>query len=102
GAARLRAGYAFDRFLPYVAGGVAFADMDHTLVGPLEAYRFSDTYTGWTIGAGLEYALTDNVILRSEYRYTDFGSADFAVPTGEENKVDLKSHDVRLGISYKF
>ncbi|EBU7498328.1 porin family protein, partial [Salmonella enterica subsp. enterica serovar Typhi] len=39
---------------------------------------------------------------RSEYRYTDFGSADFAVPTGEENKVDLKSHDVRLGISYKF
>ncbi|WP_404989697.1 outer membrane protein [Brucella pseudogrignonensis] len=40
---------------------------------------FSDkeTVTGWTIGAGVNYAVTDNVIVHFEYRYTDFYRKDF-------------------------
>ncbi|MGX9117301.1 outer membrane protein [Mesorhizobium sp. BHbsci] len=33
----------------------------------------SDTETGWTAGAGAEYAFTDNLTARVEYRYADFG-----------------------------
>ena len=32
------------------------------------------TQVGWTAGAGLEYALTDNWSVRAEYDYLGFGS----------------------------
>lgn len=98
GAARLRLGYAVDRFLPYIAGGVAFGDVDNSSSagGP----SFGDTFTGWTIGVGLDYAMTDNLLLRGEYRYTDFGSESFGGLIDAD--VDLKTNEVRLGIAYKF
>lgn len=41
------------------------------------------TLTGWTLGAGVDYAATVNLIARLEYRYTGFGSKDFyAAMTG--------------------
>ncbi|WP_245266084.1 outer membrane protein [Mesorhizobium sp. L103C119B0] len=79
----------------YIAGGVAYGGIDtssNTVSG-----SFGDTLTGWTIGAGLDYAMTDNLLLRAEYRYTDFGTE--ALPNG---KVDLKTNEVRFGIAYKF
>ncbi|MET2830460.1 outer membrane protein [Mesorhizobium shangrilense] len=105
GSVRLRAGYAIDRFLPYVTGGVAFGrygfDPSYGGTGPLSG---SKTQTGWTIGAGLEYALTDHLTTRIEYRYTDFGSATYAIPgfSSEETRVNLKTNDVRIGLTYKF
>ncbi|MGX9148369.1 outer membrane protein [Mesorhizobium sp. 128a] len=97
GAARLRLGYAADRFLPYIAGGVAFGDID--ISSNSGAASFGDTFTGWTIGVGLDYAMTDNLLLRAEYRYTDFGNKSFA---DAEADVDLTTNEVRLGIAYKF
>ena len=102
GAVRLRLGYAVDRFLPYVAGGVAFGRMG------IEAFNLAgvsqgsddDTGVGWTLGVGIEYAFTDNIIGRAEYRYTDFGDFDFSVPGGAT--ADLTTNDVRLGVAYKF
>lgn len=105
--ARLRAGYAVDRWLPYVTGGVSFADYDgKVLVGgaPLAGYVMDKTSTGWTIGAGVEYAFTDNLILRGEYRYNDFGKENVSllVTPGIEQTFSLVSHDVMVGLSYKF
>lgn len=104
-AVRARLGYAAGRFLPYIAGGVAFADVDHEgFSAPnASAGSGSDTFVGWTIGAGAEYAFTDNIIARAEYRYTDFGSEDYAeTPNFGAHSVDLKTNDIRLGVSYKF
>jgi outer membrane immunogenic protein len=100
GAVRARLGYAVDRFLPYVAGGVAFGKLDGEAFDTTGASVGSDdqTNTGWTIGVGLEYAFTDNIIGRAEYRYTDFGDFDFA----DDISSDLTTNDVRLGIAYKF
>src|SRR5690606_14463473 len=78
GAVRARLGYAVDRFLPYIAGGVAFADVDFTDNDSPDFDTDGDTMVGWTIGAGVEYAFTDALIGRLEYRYTDFGSADLS------------------------
>ncbi|MER9407189.1 porin family protein [Mesorhizobium caraganae] len=97
GAARLRLGYAADRFLPYIAGGVAFGDID--ISNDNGPGSFGDTFTGWTIGVGLDYAMTDNLLLRAEYRYTDFGSESFEDFASD---VDLKTNEVRFGIAYKF
>lgn len=100
GAARVKAGYAMDRLLPYVAGGIAFADVNvHAIDDGLPISPImSDTMVGWTLGAGVEYAFTDNLIGRVEYRYTDFGDFDLTpIATAE-----LKTHDVRIGVAYKF
>jgi len=104
-AVRARLGYAAGRFLPFIAGGVAFADVEHEGFSAPDASvgGGNDTFVGWTIGAGAEYAFTDNLIARAEYRYTDFGSEDYAETDNfAAHRVDLKTNDIRLGISYKF
>lgn len=106
-AIRARAGMAFDRALVYVAGGVAFADFRYKggPYPPPTCCGFSSSRTGYTIGAGLEYALTDNLIARVEYRYNDFGAAEGGLtpffPTVIA-KVDNGYNEVRAGLEWKF
>ena len=103
GSVRARLGYAVERFLPYVAGGVAFGRLHGTAYNGAGVYQGedSDTSVGWTVGVGLEYAFTDNFIGRAEYRYTDFGTFDGTVQ-GFSSETDLTTNDVRFGIAYKF
>jgi outer membrane immunogenic protein len=109
GTVRARAGYAFDRFLPYVTGGLAWAraELDFsnriTVDGvPLIHNTASDkqTFTGWTVGAGLEYALTENITAKAEYLYSDLGSQDFDL--GTPIRADLTLQTVKFGLNYKF
>lgn len=105
GSARLRLGYAFDRFMPYIAGGIAFGDLQFdeyrqpsgTLYGSADK-----NITGWTIGAGAEYAMTDQWLLRGEYRYTDFGKVTFTTDADDDYSGKLKINDFRIGVAYKF
>ncbi|MDQ0316952.1 outer membrane protein [Amorphus orientalis] len=94
---RGRAGFAFDRFLAYGTGGVAFADVDVSNAG----FSESNTHTGWTVGAGLEGMITPNVTARVEYLYADYGSQDYNFG-GTTSNIDVSSNVVRAGISYKF
>jgi outer membrane immunogenic protein len=98
GATRARLGYAFDHFLVFAAGGVAYADREIKIqaVG-----KDSKTALGWTVGGGVEYAATDNIAVRVEYRYTDYGSDKFSIG-GFRTKSDLDEHRVLAGVSYKF
>lgn len=97
GSIRGRAGFAFDRALVFGTAGVAFASASADVLG--ESYDLN--YTGWTIGGGAEYAVTDNITLRGEYRYYDFGSDDFDVgPVNVE--ADLRMHAISFGAAYKF
>jgi len=132
GATRVRVGYAMDRVLPYLSAGVAYgkvkssvdAYLSLTPLGPnpfpaasgipnAGSYQFNDseTFTGWTLGTGADYAVTDNVLLRFEYRYADYGSETYTrvipggTPSGTSTisyTVDHKTHDVRVGVAYKF
>lgn len=104
-AARLRLGYAFDRFMPYVSGGAAFAGMNFDEFDD-DGFYSGDNYTavGWTLGAGAEWAVTDNWVVRGEYRFTKFDGKDFKTrPEDEDYELDdLDLHDIRLGVAYKF
>lgn len=106
GSARLRAGYAFDRTLPYITAGVAAAKYEISVINTSGSLLIHDeTHLGWTVGAGVEHAFTDRWIARVEYRYSDFGKKDISVPLFGPDTVantDLKTHDVRVGLSYKF
>ena len=35
---------------------------------------------GWTVGAGVDYALTDKFVVGAQYRYYDFGSEHYDAP----------------------
>ncbi|WP_395450014.1 outer membrane protein [Aminobacter sp. UC22_36] len=103
--ARARFGYAMDRFLPYATAGVAAARVESSLNYASYPYQqFEGTHVGWTAGIGTEYAMTEKVSIRAEYRYSDYGDQDFTtVPlSNRPTKIDFQSHDIRLGVSYKF
>jgi outer membrane immunogenic protein len=100
GAVRGRVGYAVGRFLPYVAGGVSFGGYELRFHDKTVATH-SSTRIGWNIGAGLDYAVTDKIILRAEYRFADIGSEKFSVYSFP-SKNDLKTQEVLFGIAYKF
>jgi outer membrane immunogenic protein len=99
---RARAGYSFDRVLLFATGGVAFtkATANVNLGGGL-TLSGNDTFTGWTLGGGAEYAFTDNWIGRVEYRYYGFPSKDLDGPGGLGN-VKLNTNTITAGIAYKF
>jgi len=97
GSTRLRAGFLpTDRFLVYATGGVAYGKYS------IDLADLSDTRVGWTVGAGVEYAIDDKWSLKTEYLYTDLGSWDIAVDEGIAADVDFKFHTVRAGLNFKF
>lgn len=100
GSVRARAGVAFDRALVYATGGLAWGNFKYTdlTLWPW-ATTYSKTHTGWTVGAGVEYALTNNWSARVEYRYTDWGKINTA---WTNNSIHRTEHAVRVGASYRF
>jgi outer membrane immunogenic protein len=94
GAVRARVGYAFGRFLAYGAGGFAYQDRDVRRPG---GQRGSKTAYGYTVGGGVETALTDNVVARAEYRFNDYGKDKIAGA-----KSSATEHRVMGGIAVKF
>ncbi|TCR91927.1 outer membrane protein [Rhizobium sp. BK376] len=93
GSVRARVGYAFDKTLVYATGGWQISR------GYLDAGdgKETKTFNGWTLGAGVDHAFTNNIFGRVEYRYTDFGSKDI----GNTN-VDLNQNAVVVGVGVKF
>lgn len=105
GSLRARVGYSFDRALLYVTAGLAMASVESTILVGATRFSGSDTNYGWTIGAGVEYALTNNWSTRIEYRYTDLGDYKMrvtALGTNGFSSADLTDHSVRVGVSYRF
>ena len=111
GSARVRAGLAVDRWLPFVTGGVAFAKYTATITrADDDEYPRSGkgNLVGWTLGGGVNYALTDHVILGAEYRFTNIGTDAVGLATPADltdewrHTVNLKTHDIRLSASFKF
>ncbi|WP_208440851.1 outer membrane protein [Bartonella raoultii] len=110
GATRVRFGFSFDRLMPYVAGGVAYTQLNNIISnksntenksGNLDnlVYDEKKSMIGYTLGGGVDFAMTDNILLRAEYRYSDFGKKKFV-----QDKVEMgyKTNDFRVGVAYKF
>lgn len=126
GTARARVGYAAGKFMPYITGGFAWAQTSGTLAvsqshdgtgtiidGTSHAWS-DDTHTGWTVGAGAEYRLSEHLSLKAEYLYLDLGKADYhfdggtvfdagAVPFNTDSfSSDLTMHVARMGLNWHF
>jgi len=109
-----------ERLLVYGTGGLAFGKVrtSTSYVGsgvddgaPFSiniAGSDSTTRWGWTLGAGAEYAFTNNLSLKGEYSYVDLGSKNYAAvdPVRDEPndnvKAESKFHVLRVGLNYRF
>jgi outer membrane immunogenic protein len=109
GSVRGVAGMAFERSLLYATGGWAWIDFEGCTTssggGPCAPNtNFSDTRTGWTVGGGYAYAFTPSLSARVEYLYADYGKGTYTTTgvTGNTTSIDLQTHTVRGGLSWKF
>lgn len=98
---RGRAGYAFDRVMPYVTGGLAVGDIKASTPG---FAGVNQTNAGWTAGGGLEFALSNNWTAKAEYLHVDLGNMNcgFNCGTTANNNVSLREDLVRGGLNFKF
>ena len=100
GTARGRIGYATGLFMPYITGGAAFGDVR---MRPFAATTQSETKVGWTIGAGVEFAVYGAWSLKAEYLYVDLGKTNCSITVcGLVNEVTFTTNIVRGGLNYRF
>ncbi len=113
GTVRPRIGFVpMDRLMIFVTGGLAYGQVENSVSvvarnGSYNAQESKDdTRIGWTVGAGAEYAVTNNITVRGEYAYVDLGSKDQAFFAGREIPAYLSTnnnfHVVRAAVNYKF
>jgi outer membrane immunogenic protein len=77
-------GYAWDRTLLYVKGGYAGGRLDlnsTNLPAPVAIAPVRLTANGWTIGAGFEYSVTQNLSVGAEYNHVRLNAGDVATCT---------------------
>lgn len=110
GTVRARFGYAIDQLLIFVTGGFAYASTEAKLtsiVPPVITASGSQSYSGYTIGGGVEYGLNKNWSAKAEYLYADFGkrshtyvfTSDVAQAAADTS---LESNILRIGLNYKY
>ena len=97
----LKLGYGFDRALVYGQGGVAYLDADVNVNLP----SFTDgdvSETGYAVGGGIDYAVTDNLVFGADYLYHDFDEVANGNDQFGNDDVDVDAHTFRAKLSYKF
>jgi outer membrane immunogenic protein len=118
-ATRARLGMAWDRTLIYAAGGLETGEFDVTSTyvargaGGSPALGFTDAskfHFGFNVGAGIDYAVTNNVFIGVEYRYLDLGKETYNLgvftPAGAaaqtvSSTVNLTASEVTARLNFK-
>jgi outer membrane immunogenic protein len=109
-----RFGWAFDRTLFYGKAGGAWMEEKYSGSAP-DGSSLSGTFDrwGWMLGAGLEYAVTDNITLKAEYNYLNFGTQNQTLTpnatdlvtqtiTFDSNSAKLTASVVKVGVNWLF
>lgn len=109
GTDRARLGYAQGRFLIYATGGLAYGNVNATILnaGIFNIDRETHTRVGYTVGGGIEAMIDRNWSAKLEYLYVDFGnSVGYTAlpppPPLQPENVSLKFNVIRLGVDYHF
>jgi opacity protein-like surface antigen len=87
--------------VPPCAGPVTFGQFGFQASSTCPVERASRNASGWTVGAGFEFGLTDNWSARGEYMYYDLGTERYALPSGAVD-ADLTGNLVRVGLNYRW
>ena len=112
-------GFAVNDWLFYAKGGGAWMRVDYTQMTLLAGgtaglgagpQTITDNRNGWTAGAGVEYALNENLSAKLEYDFLDFGTKNYtfngigppASPAGLPASIRAQTHMILFGMNYRF
>jgi outer membrane immunogenic protein len=100
---RGRVGWAMDDTLFFVTGGGAWAKGDLDGIIAADPDHIKANHWGWTIGAGVEHAFTDQFRVKLDYLYTQWKGANYTdVCPCDVDIHDFDNHEVRLGLIWAF
>lgn len=118
GTVRARAGRLWTPdFLVYGTGGIAYGGVEHYASGSgtgLDSFSVNTrgVQSGWTLGAGAEYKLTERLSLQTEYLYVDLGSKQlFSIQEDFPNdgvsysaaaEAETRLHTFQVGMNFAF
>ncbi len=108
-----------NRLMFYATGGVAYGggstnfNVYDATGGAYWSGSPSKQRTGWTVGGGVEYAITNNITIKGEYLYADLGSQNITTAgniaattlfpgTYATAKINYDASIFRAGVNYKF
>lgn len=100
GSLRGRAGLAFDQVLLYATAGIAGAGVTYTDTDLDPDETASGTHIGWTIGAGAEVAVADNISLKAEYAFYSIFEETYDL--GDPDDVSFDLHTIKVGVNFHF
>jgi len=107
---------AMPSLLLYATGGLAYADVKHAAIGTsvtaddddLAVGSKSSTKWGYALGAGIEYALSNNLSVKGEYLYVGLSDTKYVMTDIADGApmASVKEHNdfssVRIGLNYRF
>ncbi|MGH6840147.1 MAG: outer membrane protein [Methylocella sp.] len=115
GTARLRLGYAWGRFLPYLTGGFTYGTIEtfYSVATPgfINAGSSSATRSGvfphvGAVGGGVEYAIAPNFTVKVEYLYDFINARPVVFNPAHGSSIQFNTrtmyHIARFGLNYKF
>jgi outer membrane immunogenic protein len=104
-----RVGYAANDWLFYAKGGGAWMSVRYTEdaltpggVTSVPNQVLTDTRTGFTVGAGIELGLVENLSAKIEYDFYDLGSKNYNFSALTPVSVKSNLHTVTVGLNYRF
>lgn len=104
GSVRGLLGFDGGAFMPYVTAGLAVANASHysdfadPFIDTVDA-----THIGWTAGVGVDFAVTEDLAVNLEYRYSDYGSQEYDHETPvDPPEFGLTTHQVTVGLNWQF
>jgi outer membrane immunogenic protein len=116
GTVRGRAGYLFNNTLFYGTGGLAFGHVRENLhevfsapgaTSQLNDFGTSKDLAGYTVGGGIEAALSGGWSVKAEYLYMNLGSISSSfnfdnggTPATLFSNTTIREHIVRIGANY--
>jgi outer membrane immunogenic protein len=102
GTVRGRLGFAYNNFLPFITAGFAYGRI-YASAGTPSLFR-TIAETGWTVGAGVEYAWLRNWSVKVEYLYVELGDKfDYSPTCGGTCVANYDGFNVvRLGVNYRW
>ena len=105
-----RLGYAVDHWLFYGKGGIAWTNDKYSVIGAFVGTPFDaeglGMRTGWTAGAGVEWAFADDWAARLEYNYYEFGRAKVLMSDANNGFASIATYRqsaqmVKLGLNFR-
>ena len=110
---RLKLGRAYEHYAAYGTAGVAAGEVRRDMYEAIQYWGPTGNWgsdkhfaVGWTAGAGILYALSQDLRLQAEYLYVDLGKKDYRF-TDTPSFVYQQDAAIRfsllsLGLNYKF